>query len=481
MIYILLIAYILFTFWGSLLQRKLKNDTPDAYFLANRNVKTLTLFFTIIATNMSAFYFLGFAGEGYRVGYVHYFVLGFGSSLATVPLYLLGKKVWQLGKKYAYITPGELIFGQTKHRPLTLLFSGIMCFYTLPYMAVQIIGGGYILANLSNGTISYEFSVILLTIFTILYVVIGGMESVAKTDLKQGAIMIVMMFIALFLIASDLGGVTAANSAAFAVSPELFSIQGAGDRYFPQQWVSFTLIWFFSLPVLPQLFMRYNMAKDLKHFKQSAFFYGVAPFILHLLPVCIGVWGVLSFPELVGKEADQILPLMLQTHTNEWFAALIMIGAIAAFMSTLDSQLLALSTMITRDFYIPFQKKKVDLKQQVWIGRLLVIVFALLGLFIAFNPFDTLFEIVALAFAGFAILFPITMFTVFWGGTHPLFGMASILIGQFIILAFFYEWIPKSYLFGFESYLLALIISFLLCLTGKWIPLPNKQLKLRES
>ena len=60
---------------------------------------------------------------------------------------------------------------------------------------------------------------------------------------------------------------------------------------------------------------------------------------------------------------------MLVEHTPHWFATLVMTGALAAFMSTLDSQLLALSTISTQDIYLPLQKKTVPLKTQVRIGQ----------------------------------------------------------------------------------------------------------------
>lgn len=157
--------------------------------------------------------------------------------------------------------------------------------------------------------------------------------------------------------------------------------------------------------MIPQLFMRFYVAKDGEHFRRMSFLYGLAPFVLHILPVCIGVWGVVSFPGLMGKKADRILPMMLEQHTHPWFAALIMAGAIAAFMSTLDSQLLALSTMVTRNFVLPRRKTPLDLKKQALLGKALSVHFAVIGCAFAFCPFDTLSEIVKPAFAGFAVLF----------------------------------------------------------------------------
>ena len=64
MIYLILIAYIAIVFLGSLSGTSTNAKSPEGYFLANRGLGTLALFFTILATNFSAFYFLGFAGEG---------------------------------------------------------------------------------------------------------------------------------------------------------------------------------------------------------------------------------------------------------------------------------------------------------------------------------------------------------------------------------------------------------------------------------
>ncbi|MEM9822629.1 MAG: sodium:solute symporter family protein [Bacteroidota bacterium] len=462
MVYLILLLYFAFTFWGSLIGANTKNQTPESYFLANRNLGTLALFFTILATNFSAFYFIGFAGEGYRVGYAYYFIMAFGTAFAALSFFIIGHKVWQLGKDKGYLTPPELIYGETGSQSLRYLYASIMVIYTLPYLALQIIGGGYILENLTGGQIPYLLGTILLTVFTIAYVLIGGMTSVAKTDLKQGLLAILFMLLAVIFISRDLGGLAFANEQLFQSEADLFQPTGKGEQYSPQKWFSLLIVWLFCIPMFPQLFMRFYIARDLSHLRKSALLYAGIPLVISLFPVIIGVLGHLSFPGLEGKAADQILPMMLVEHTTDWFAALVMTGAIAAFMSTLDSQLLALSTIATRDFYLPISQREVDFKKEVAIGRVFVAIFALIGLFIAFKPFATIFDMGKLSFAGLAILFPLTLFILRVGKVNPAYGIASIGIGQCLLLSFYYGWLPKAWLFGFESFIPILLICFLI-------------------
>lgn len=467
MVYFILIAYIAITFLGSLVGTKKEVVSPEGYFLANRNLKTLTLFFTIIATNFSAFYFLGFAGEGYRIGYPYAVIMATGTAFACLSFYLVGTKVWKLGKKNGYITPSELIYDQSGSPILRWLFAIVMVCFTFPYLSLQIVGAGYILESITKGDIPYFTGATLLTLFTIIYVWIGGMRSVARTDLKQGLLMMLLMLAAVIVISRHFGGLAEANQKVMELQPELFQREGRGGIYTPPKWFSLLTLWIFCIPMFPQIFMRFYIANDLKNLKQSALLYALVPLIIAGFPVIIGVLGHLSFPDLSGKEADQILPMMLVEHAPEWFAALVMTGALAAFMSTLDSQLLALSTIATRDFYLPLAKHSPSLSQQVSIGRGGVILFALIGLAIAYQPFDTIFDMGKLAFSGLAILFPATIAVLHWKNSKPVFIAASIVIGELLLVAFYYNWLPKEWLFGFDAYVPVLVLCFVIVGLGR--------------
>ena len=473
MTYIILLTYIAIVFLGSLRGTKQDSTTPEGYFLANRNLGTLSLFFTILATNFSAFYFLGFAGEGYRIGYPYYVVMALGTGFACLSFFIIGTKVWQLGKDKGYITPSELIYHETGSQSLRWIYAIVMLIFTFPYLALQIVGAGYIIENITNNEIPYFAGATILTIFTILYVWIGGMKSVARTDLKQGLLMMALMLGAVFIIGNSLGGITEANLKAFELQPELFSRVGKNEIYTPQKWFSLLIFWVFCIPMFPQIFMRFYIAKDVTRLKQSAILYGLIPLFISILPVMIGVWGHLSFPGLEGKAADQILPMMLVEHAPEWFGALVMTGALAAFMSTLDSQLLALSTITTRDFYLPFARKKISLEKQVQIGRICVVIFAVIGLAIAAQPFDTIFDMGKLAFGGLSILFPVTLAVLRWGGVHSAFAIGSIVIGESLLLGFYYKYLPSEWLMGFDSYIPILVICFII--VGMGTMFNNKQ------
>ena len=146
-----------------------------------------------------------------------------------------------------------------------------MLLFTFPYLALQIIGAGYILENITNGAIPYIWGTTLLTIFTIAYVWIGGMKSVAKTDLKQGLLMIFLMLVAVVVISNSVGGLTAAHEKVYALQPELFSREGTGNAFPPKKWFSLLIFWVFCIPMFPQIFMRFYIAKYINTLNISYF------------------------------------------------------------------------------------------------------------------------------------------------------------------------------------------------------------------
>ncbi len=458
-VYFIIAAYLLLTllvgYYGGFHGEK----TPEDYFLANRSIGAIVMLFTFIASNFSAFFFMGFAGAGYRIGYSYYAMMAFGTAFAALAFYFIGFRTWQFGKIKGYITPPEMIGDFTQNNTLKILFMIILVFFTLPYIAIQPMGAGYILSTLTGGQIPYFAGAVILTVFIVIYVFVGGMRTVALTDLIQGILMFSLMIVAVWAISDDLGGLAQANAKAFQQNPELFSRSGGGHYFTPQKWFSLMILWLFCVPMFPHMFMRFFMSKDAYSFKFSTFFYALLPCFLFILPVIIGVIGHLTFPDLAGEKSDKIIPMMLMEHTSLWLAALVLTGAIAAFMSSLDSQLLAISTMFTRDIYLSFIDKEASLKRQVILGRIFVILCALAGLLIAAVAEQSIFAIVKMAFTGYAALFPTTVVLLYVKHIPPITYIASIISGEIILIGLTFNWIPNSWCFGFDPIIPVILIT----------------------
>jgi SSS family solute:Na+ symporter len=170
---------------------------------------------------------------------------------------------------------------------------------------------------------------------------------------------------------------------------------------------------------------------------------------LFLLPVSLGVLGRLAYPELpMETDSDQILTLLLGRYVPGPLEALVLTAALAALMSTLDSQLLSLSSMLTRDLIEPLFYRRastqdvVPKKTSTWLGRLFVAGLALAGLGIAWHPPATFLEIATEAFSGLAVLFPTVLATLYWKRATAKGAVASILVGEGLVVLYHFELLP---------------------------------------
>ena len=228
-------------------------------------------------------------------------------------------------------------------------------------------------------------------------------------------------------------------------------------------------LWSFTLPMFPQMFMRFYAAKDTQSLKVSVLLYPIVAGILFICPVTIGMWGHLAFPDLVGKAADQIFPMMLTQYTPPWVASLVMVGALAAFMSTLDSQLLALSSMLTRDVYTAYLRREASLAEQTWAGRGLIVLLAMVGLVIALNPPDTILAFATQAFTGLSVLFPTVIAALYGRRVSALSCIVSIATGELVLLGIQAEVLPKSLMFGFLPVVPIVTLSALIIVVGSML------------
>ena len=430
--------------WLGTRSRTQEHADADTYFLANRRLQAGVLFFTLIATNFSAFFFLGFAGAGYRIGIAYFPMMALGTGLAALSFGSFGCRVRQISKTHRLITPSELIGHLLPGEGPRLLVFLVMLTFTLPYLALQPIGAGYLLESMTGGAVPFGVGAVLLTLVIVAYVVTGGMKAVALTDVLQGVLMFLLMSLAFGAIAHNVGGVEQVNQRLMAQTPELFSGAGLGRFFSLPIFASYLLLWPLCLPMFPQLMMRFFAAGDDRSLKQTMVLYPIVAGVLFIFPVLIGVWGHASFPGLEGRAADQILPMMLGAHSPEWLAGLVMVGALAAFMSTLDSQLLALSSMVTRDLYCRYWRPKAPLDEQVRVGKVVVCALAAGGLAIALHPPEAILSLATHAFSGLAVLCPMVVGAVYGMRWSIAGAILSVLAGETMLLGLSMGWIPST-------------------------------------
>ena len=126
--------------------------------------------------------------------------MGFGTAIMAIMFYIIGRKVWILGKEKGYITPPELIGDRFNSKTLRLLFMSVMVIFTIPYLATQAIGAGMLIQSVTNASIGWQIGAIITMLVITIYVLFGGMRGSGWTDFIQGIIMIIAMTLAVFLL-----------------------------------------------------------------------------------------------------------------------------------------------------------------------------------------------------------------------------------------------------------------------------------------
>ncbi len=471
---IVLTVYFVIVLALGFLARSRLQDTPSQYFLAGRGLSTFVLAGTMAATNFSAFTVFGASGAGYRDGMAFFPIMGFGTGFMALTFWLVGRKVWRLGQAHELVTPAELVGTVYGSRGLSALFAVVMVVFTVPYLALQPMAGGYVLNKLFN--LPQAAGAALVTGVILLYTLRGGLKAVAWTDVLQGFLMFGLMAAALILVAGDHGGLSQAFHNVLNTNPELFSRPGGQGRFGPGIWFSYMLLWFFCDPMFPQLFQRFYSARNEKALAASMLFYPVVCTLVFALPVSLGVLGRLDFPELTGQAADNIVPLLAAKAGGDFMGTLIMAAGLAALMSTMDSQLLTLSSIFSRDLY-PLMSKKGQ--ESSLLGRIFVIGLALCGLALAVNPPATILQIATQAFTGLAVLFPTVFFGLYLKNPRPAAAWVSIIVGEALVAAYAFNLLPTGGFLPAVPVIAGALASYLVVqsLTGSlaWPSLPVAQ------
>lgn len=442
--YLLLLAAI--GFWS---YRHSGRD-PVSYFLARRGLGSLALTLTTLATLLSAFTFIGVPADAYTHGLGIFLGVGVTTAFISGLFLWVGYRVWLAAQHFGFITPSEF-FGHRFQSPLlALLYCLSALVFTAPYISIQIIGGARTLAAVLGEGIPYWPLAVVVALVILGYVLFGGSQAVVWTDVVQGIILILGMGVAFVAVAFSLG-----REAGSELDPWL-SLPGPQGRWSWQGLLGNQLLFFMATPLFPQFFQRFYMARSAHPFKTLMVVWPLLILLVFFPAALLGVWGRLAFPGL--EKADQIMPLMLQTLPGG-VAAVVITAALAALMSTADSQLLTASSLVTRDLVVTLFRRQLSPHQEEQLGRWVVLGIGLASFAIALNPPGLIVEIATWSFQGNAMLFPILIAGLYWKRATRAGAVAGALVSSGLTLGWLSGLLPRAWTGGWLPVIPAVVIG----------------------
>lgn len=399
---------------GVLANKRLSANMED-FLLYGRQAGFVVLYLTVVATFHSAFAFLGSGGYFYTHG-IGFWAAGTWTILVGAITYTLGTRIWALGKKFGYITPADMLADFYESEVVRVAAAAVSVLFTIMYIQVQARGLGYILSVATGDRIPIELATGILLIVAALYLIVGGLRAVYWTDVIQGIWMYVAVWAgALVLVYKIFGGPVALWRRLAAERPDLLSLPGPEGFFTPGMWVGMTIVLSFGIVFQPHMMIRYYTAASARTLKLLGATTPLYLMSLFIPMAMVGLGGALVLPDLAGADADTVFPELLFRYAPAWLTGLILAGATAAAMSTLDSILHSNMTVLTRDVYQRYVAPNRSQGHYVAFGRCVVLVLLAVGYFLSVNEIDFLVSLVTLAAAGALQLMPAVLGVCFPG------------------------------------------------------------------
>ena len=412
----LIVLYLVLTIvLGIVANRRMTGDMED-FLLYGRQAGFVVLYLTVVASFHSAFAFLGSGGFFYTHG-VGFWAAGTWTLLVGAITYVIGTRIWALGKAFGYMTPADMLADFYESEAVRVTVAVVSVVFTILYIQVQAQGLGYIINVASGERISFEAGTLILLIVAAVYLMAGGLRAVYWTDVLQGVWMYVAVWVGALVLSYELfGGPLELWRAVSEQRPDLLSLPGPQGFFTPGMWVGMTITLSFGIVFQPHMMIRYYTAVDGKTIKLLGATTPIYLMTLYIPAAMVGLGGALVMPGLEGAQADRIFPELLFAYTSPWLTGAILAGATAAAMSTLDSILHANMTVLTRDVYQRFIRPNESQGHYINVGRAIVVGLLVVGYLLSVGTGDYLVVLVTLSGAGALQLMPSILGVCFPGG-----------------------------------------------------------------
>ncbi|MGB3955904.1 MAG: sodium/proline symporter PutP [Brooklawnia sp.] len=434
-------AMIAIGLWANLRTKDLSD-----YMLGGRGLPPFVAALSAGASDMSGWLMLGLPGALYVTGLADAWIaIGL-----TVGAWLNWKFVAPRLRTYTEVAQNSITIpsffdNRLKDRSRMLrVVSGllILTFFTF-YVSSGMVSGGVFFEN-SFGS-SYRAGMLIVAGVTVLYTFFGGFLGASYTDMMQGLLMMTALLLVPILGIFAVGGPAGMVESVTSVNPNALSLI-AGTTVVG---VVSALGWglgYFGQPHIIVRFMALRSAADATAGRRIGIGWMALSMIGAIFTGLIGLAYFTQHPELTLADPEAVFLAMTQILFHPLVAGFVLAAVLAAIMSTVSSQLVVCSSALVEDLANMILKRDISPRNQVWLGRLGVLVVALIAGALAWTQNDTILALVAFAWAGFGAAFgPAVLLSLFWRRYTAAGALAGMIAGAIVV--FTWQYTPWSSLY----------------------------------
>ena len=414
-------------FWG--IKGAITSKTSDDYFIAGRSIGTWVFVLAATATSFSGWTFVGHPGKILTDGLPYAFASFYALTIPFTGVLFL-RRQWVLGRVYNYVTPGEMYsdyYGGNLIRGLTVLVAFL---FSVPYLGIQLRASGALFNVLTDGLISTNLGMILLSTVVVIYVASGGLRSVAYVDCAQ-AILLALGIVVLGIITIKwIGGwnlfteglgvlvkndlisgnrLTLEGFSNRVAMPGSIQIVSSGSNAIGGVWTGmmcmtymFALMGIQSSPAF-SMWAFANKTPQAFRWQQVIASSLVVGILLFTFTIFQGLGAqVLVDNGILNNITDKnLVPelINLLSTSAPWLVGLLAVCALAAMQSTGSAYMSTFSAMVTRDIYAKYISPNASDNNQKNIGRIFVVLVAGAALIVAANSSQAIVMLGGLAVA----------------------------------------------------------------------------------
>ncbi len=398
---------------------KSKGTGEKDYFLGGRSMGPWVTALSAQASDMSGWLLMGFPGSILAFGMGQVWI-GIGLALGTAANWIF---VARRLRKFSQAANDSITIPQylsnrflTKSPALQIICAVVFLVFFTIYVASSFVAGQKVFIQVVPQLESNpNLALLIFAAIIIVYTFLGGFKAVCWTDFFQGLMMLAALlavpFMMVFVQELDFSVFETVEGGVNPLNPFAASWQDVVSG----------LAWGLGYFGMPHIIVRFMSTKNAKVLKKSATI-GIVWVVLSLgAAIAMAILGRAFAPTQALVDAGQqelVFITLAQKLFPGFIAGLLLSAIVAAAMSTADSQLLVASSSFTSDIYKPIFRKKASDKEVLWVGRIVVLIIAVIAYFIASSKSEGAASIMTLvdnAWGGFGSAFgPVIILSLFW-------------------------------------------------------------------